>query len=96
VKEDNARILEKLWTIIEDRKKNPTPESYTCRLLKDRKLLEGKLFEELNELVKSRKKKGKDSAEWEAADLLYHLMVYMAARNVSWNSVLLELKGRMK
>ncbi len=96
MKKETSEILDALWIIIEDRKKNPKPDSYTCKLLKDRKFIERKLSEELAELVKSSKRTGKDSTTWETADLLYHLMVYMAGRNVEWSDVLLELKGRMK
>lgn len=92
----NTDVLDKLWVVIEDRKKNPVEGSYTCRMLRNRKKLEEKILEECNELLKSEKTEGKDSVKWESADLIYHLMVYMAARGVDFNDVLLELKKRMK
>lgn len=92
----NTIVLEKLWQVVEDRKKNPVEGSYTCKMFNDRKKLEEKILEECNELLESNKEKGKDSVEWEAADLLYHLMVYLSLRGVDFNDVLLELEGRMK
>jgi len=91
-----TKVLEKLWVIIEDRKKNPIEGSYTCKMLKDKKKLEKKILEECRELLKSGKAKGKDSVEWETADLIYHMMIYLAARDAKFNDVLVELEGRMK
>jgi phosphoribosyl-ATP pyrophosphohydrolase len=89
-------VLERLWAVIEDRKRNRIDGSYTCRMLDDRKRLEEKLAEECSELLKSKKKTGKDSVTWEAADLLYHMMVYLSLRDVGFDEVLEELEGRMK
>lgn len=96
---ENLEILEKLWALIEDRKKNPTPDSYTCKLLESRQMLFEKLDEELAEIVEAvmkEKTKGKDSLTWEAADFLYHLLVLISAENLELDDVLAELKKRMK
>ena len=90
-----TQVLEKLWLIIEDRKNNPSEGSYTCKMLKDRKKLEGKIIEECKELIETEKTEGKDSVKWEAADLIYHLMVYLSSKGVEFNDVLLELEDRM-
>jgi phosphoribosyl-ATP pyrophosphohydrolase len=92
----SSEVLDKLWLVIQDRKKNPSEKSYTCKLLKDSKKLESKIREECEELLKSKKIKGKDSTRWEAADLLYHVMVYLASKDVDFKDVLAELEGRMK
>ncbi|MDD5111060.1 MAG: phosphoribosyl-ATP diphosphatase [Candidatus Altiarchaeota archaeon] len=92
----NTDVLEKLWATIQDRKRSPSKESYTCKMLANPEKLEGKIREESGELIKSKKGDGKDSTRWEAADLIYHLMVYLAAKDVEFDEVLLELKRRMK
>jgi len=92
----SSEVLDKLWLVIQYRKKNPSEKSYTCKLLKDSKKLESKIREECEELLKSKKIKGKDSTRWEAADLLYHVMVYLASKDVDFKDVLAELEGRMK
>lgn len=92
----NTQVLEELWRVIQERKSNPSEKSYTCKLLADRKKLEGKILEECRELLGADKREGKDSIQWETADLLYHVMVYLASKDVDFDEVLGELKGRMK
>lgn len=89
-------VLEKLQAVIEDRKRNRVAGSYTCRMLDNRRRLEGKMLEECRELINSKRKTGRDSVTWETADLLYHLMVYLALRGVDLEDVLGELEGRMR
>jgi len=92
-------IIEELWAVIEDRKANPKEGSYTNKLLSNEKKLFEKLKEELLE-VEDAAKRGqihgseKDSMVWEVSDLLYHLLVLLAAKGVSLDEVMTELKRR--
>ena len=94
----DVEVLSKLWDIVLDRKNNPVEGSYTVKLFNNPELLAEKIREESQELVDSAKegKTGKDSIEWECADLIYHMMVFLAANDIDFNEVLKELEGRMK
>jgi len=91
-------ILEELWKVIEDRKVNPKPDSYTNQLLDDQDLIFEKLKEELQEIeeaVKANKLGSeKDGAVWEVSDFLYHLLVLLSATGIELDDVLKELKRR--
>ncbi len=87
-------ILTELFRVIEDRKANPKPNSYTCYLLEHgRDHIREKLREELEELLHARKE---EEIIWEAADLIYHLLVYLASNEVSWSKVEKELRRRRR
>ena len=88
-----TNILRELTSIIADRKKNPKKDSYTSKIVKNREIIVEKLREELEELIDAKRKK---DIKWEAADLLYFLLVYLENQNVSWSEVLKELKRRRK
>lgn len=94
----DTEILEELWKVIKDRKANPREGSYTNKLLNDEALIFKKLEEELGEVETAAKENStgstKDSLEWESADLIYHLMVLLAAKNAEFDDVLKELKRR--
>ena len=66
--------LEELVKIIRDRKNNPKEKSYTNKLLKDKKLSLDKVKEEVQELIESVEKN--TNKIHEAADVIYHLLVY--------------------
>ena len=66
--------LEELVKIIRDRKDNPKEKSYTNKLLKDKKLSLDKVKEEIQELIESVEKN--TNKVHEAADVIYHLLVY--------------------
>jgi phosphoribosyl-ATP pyrophosphohydrolase len=95
-------ILQELWDIIESRKNSPKEDSYTNLLLSDDTLILEKLKEELEEIIEASKanKIGsvdeKDSLVWETADFLYHLMVLLASKNVSLDTIMEELQKRRK
>jgi phosphoribosyl-ATP pyrophosphohydrolase len=95
---EHLDVIEELWEVILDRKANPKKGSYTNRLLADEKLLFKKLREELEEIEDAVKggKLGaeKDEAVWEVSDLLYHLLVLLAAKGIKLEDVLTELKRR--
>jgi phosphoribosyl-ATP pyrophosphohydrolase/phosphoribosyl-AMP cyclohydrolase len=84
--------LEDLASIISGRLVDPPAGSYTARLLADPELLDGKLREELEEVVEATQRP--DELVWECADLLYHLLVRMAAAGVSLRRVAAELARR--
>ena len=74
-------VLEDLINLARQRKQNPVDGSYTNKLLNDKNLNKEKVIEEINELIES---VDKDSNKiHEAADVLYHLVVYLEANNIN-------------
>jgi phosphoribosyl-ATP pyrophosphohydrolase len=94
----NLDIIEELWRVIMDRKSNPKEDSYTNELLSDPEMILDKLKEELSEIESAAREgrldSGKDSLSWEASDFIYHLLVLLAAKGVSLEDVLSELRRR--
>jgi phosphoribosyl-ATP pyrophosphohydrolase len=92
-------VLSRLMKVIEDRRQNPSDESYTTRLLAGGvEKIGGKILEEAAEVVEAAEEE--DSAEAhehlvrEAADMVYHLMVMLGYRRVDWSEVEQELSRR--
>ncbi|MFN4133045.1 MAG: phosphoribosyl-ATP diphosphatase [Candidatus Hadarchaeales archaeon] len=90
-----AEILEELFKVIEERKKNPKPGSYTCKLLATGKARD-KVIEEATEFVEAAEKKGKEEIISEAADLFYHSLVLLVEKGVKLEEVMEELRRRRK
>jgi len=88
--------LAELFSLIEERKKSGDKKSYTRRLLADKNLLSSKIYEESAELVAAFRKKEKTEVVWEAADLLYHMFVLLASKNVCLGDIERELARRRK
>ena len=86
--------LEELLKTIRDRKKNPKENSYTNKLLADKKLSVSKVKEEINELIESVEKD--TNKIHEAADVIYHLLVYLEANEINIEHVMEELNKRKK
>ena len=86
--------LEELIKIIRERKKNPQEKSYTNKLLNDKKLSLSKVKEEIEELIEAVEKD--TNKVHEAADVIYHFLVYLEANNVKIEDVLQELEKRKK
>ena len=86
--------LEQLIKIIRERKNSSLDESYTYKLLKDKDRSVAKVKEEIGELIESVEKNSNKIHE--AADVIYHLMVYLEANNVKIEDVMGELKKRQK
>ena len=86
--------LEQLIKIIRERKNSSSDKSYTNKLLKDRNLSVSKVKEEIEELIDSVEKNSNKIHE--AADVIYHLMVYLEANNIKIEEVMSELKKRQK
>ena len=89
--------LQSLFEIIEQRKQNPPPGSYTAKLFADgeNEILK-KLGEEAVEVIIAAKGQTEDRIIYEMADLLYHSLVLLAARNLTWAEVEVELARRFK
>jgi phosphoribosyl-ATP pyrophosphohydrolase len=91
----DTEIFEQLYDVIEDRRDNPREDSYTSSLLQqgvDAPL--EKLGEEATEVTLSAKNDDTDELVHEAADLIYHLYVVLAAREVELEEVVEELEER--
>ena len=87
-------VLEELLNLARKRKKNPIEGSYTNKLLKDKKFTKEKVLEEINELIESVDKNSNKIHE--AADVLYHLIIFFEANNIKIEDVMNELKNRQK
>jgi phosphoribosyl-ATP pyrophosphohydrolase len=88
------KTLEELITIIRKRKGASSEESYTKKLLSNKKLSVEKVKEEIAELIDSIEKNSNKIHE--AADVLYHLMVLLEANAIKIEDVMDELKKRQK
>ena len=86
--------LESLFKLARDRKNNPVDGSYSNRLLSDKSLSKDKVLEEINELIEAVEKK--TNKIHEAADVFYHLIMYLEANDVKIEDVMEELDKRKK
>jgi phosphoribosyl-ATP pyrophosphohydrolase len=87
--------LSELFAVIEDRRVNPKPDSYTCKLFEggDNRILK-KIGEESAEVVMACKDDDPDAIASEVADLLYHTLVAMSYHHVDMQSVYEKLAQR--
>ena len=88
------KTLEELINVIRQRKVSSVNESYTNKLLKNKKLNIEKVKEEVGELIDAIEKN--TNKVHEASDVLYHLMVLLEANNIKIEDVMEELKKRQK
>ena len=88
------KTLEELIAIVRQRKESSVEESYTYKLLKNKKLSVEKVKEEIAELAEAIEKN--TNKVHEAADVLYHLMVLLEANGIKIEDVMDELKKRQK
>ena len=86
--------LESLFKLARERKNNPIDGSYTNKLLNDKSLSKDKVLEEINELIESVEKN--TNKIHEAADVFYHLIMYLEANDVKIEDVMKELDKRKK
>ena len=86
--------LENLFNLARERKKTPVDGSYTNKLLSDKSLSKSKILEEINELVEAVDKNSNKIHE--AADVFYHLIMYLEANDVKIEEVMKELSNRKK
>ena len=86
--------LERLFKLARHRKSNPIDGSYTNKLLSDKSLSKKKILEEINELIEAVEKNSNKIHE--AADVFYHLIMYLEANDVKIEDVMDELNKRKK
>ena len=88
------KTLEDLVTLARERKKNPVEGSYTNKLLEDETLSKEKVLEEIGELIESVEKN--TNKIHEAADVFYHLIMYLEKSGIKIEDVMEELNFRKK
>ena len=88
------KILEELILLARERKNNPIEGSYTNKLLKDKNLAKEKVLEEVDELIEAVEENSNKIHE--AADVFYHLMVYLEANDIKIEEIMEELASRKK
>ena len=86
--------LESLFKLARNRKNNPVEGSYTNELLSDKSLSKKKVLEEINELIESVEKN--TNKIHEAADVFYHLIMYLEANEIKIEDVMSELNKRKR
>jgi phosphoribosyl-ATP pyrophosphohydrolase len=93
----SCSVLDEVFEVIKQRKENPPPESYVASLFAkgEDKILE-KVGEEAIEVILASKSGGKGELIYESADLIFHLMVLLAAKGVELSEVYAELERRRR
>jgi len=86
--------LESLFNLARRRKSSPVNGSYTNKLLNDKSLSKAKVLEEINELMEAVEKD--TNKIHEAADVFYHLIMYLEVNNIKIEDVMSELDKRKK
>ena len=84
--------LESLFKLARKRKKSPEEGSYTNKLLSDKSLSKDKILEEMNELIEA--VDNNSNKIHEAADVFYHLIIYLEANDINIEDVMAELEKR--
>ena len=87
-------IFDNLIKLARERKSNPKEGSYTNELLSNKSLSKAKVLEEINELIEAVDKDANKIHE--AADVFYHLIMYLEANNIKIEDVMAELDKRKK
>jgi len=87
-------IFDDLIKLARERKDKPLEGSYTNKLLNDKNLSKDKVLEEINELIEA-VEKNKNKIH-EAADVFYHLIIYLEANDIKIEDVIEELTKRKK
>ena len=88
------KTLENLFILARDRKKKPVNGSYTNKLLSEKSLSKAKVTEEIGELIDAVEKD--TNKVHEAADVFYHLIMYLEANDIKIEDVMGELNKRKK
>ena len=86
--------LENLIKLARERKSSPVDGSYTNKLLTDKSLSKAKVLEEVDELIEAVEENS--NIIHEAADVFYHLLMYLEANDVKIEEVMSELEKRKK
>ena len=88
------KTLENLIKLARERKTNPVEGSYTNKLLTEKSLSKAKVLEEIDELIEAIEEN--TNKIHEAADVFYHLLIYLEANDVKIEEVMEELEKRKK
>jgi phosphoribosyl-ATP pyrophosphohydrolase len=91
-----ADQIDALFALIQDRKLNPQRGSYTNMLLNDEDEAVKKVGEEAIEVILAFKSQNDERVIEETADLVYHTLVLLAARDLTWDEVRAELAKRRR
>ena len=86
------KTLESLFELARSRKNNPVSDSYTNKLLGDKLFSKEKVLEEINELIEA--VENNSNKIHEAADVFYHLIMYLEANEIKIEDVMEELDKR--
>ena len=86
--------LENLFNLARERRRSPVDGSYTNKLLSDKSLSKEKVLEEINELIEA--VENNSNKIHEAADVFYHLIMYLEANDIKIEDVMNELSKRKK
>ena len=86
--------LENLVKLARERKSSPVDGSYTNKLLTDKSLSKAKVLEEVDELIEAVEENS--NIIHEAADVFYHLLMYLEANDIKIEDVMSELEKRKK
>ena len=86
--------LESLFKLARERKNTPIKGSYTNKLLSDKHFSKEKVLEEINELIEA--VDNNSNKIHEAADVFYHLIMYLEANDINIEEVMTELEKRKK
>lgn len=92
-------VLDEVYSVIKDRKENPKEGSYVTSLYRDPKGLDKvleKIGEESTEVIIAAKNGGEREIVSESADLIFHLMIMLAARGIPLDKVREEFVRRRK
>ena len=87
-------IFDDLIKLARERKVKPVEGSYTNKLLSDKSLSKAKVLEEIDELIEAVEKD--TNKIHEAADVFYHLIMYLEVNNIKIEDVMAELDNRKK
>lgn len=92
---DPFHVLSEVYQVILDRKEHPKEGSYTNYLFEKGidKILK-KVGEEATEIVIAAKNPDPEEIKYEISDFLYHVMVLMAVKGVTWEEIMQELSNR--
>ena len=95
VERNPLKVLENVYDVIMDRKANPKEGSYTNYLFdKGLDKILKKVGEEATEIIIAAKNPDSEETVYEVSDFLYHLMVLMAERGITWEDITRELAQR--
>ena len=88
------KIFDNLIKLARERKDKPVEGSYTNKLLSDKSFSKAKVLEEIDELIEAVEED--TNKIHEAADVFYHLIMYLEANNIKIEDVMAELDKRKK